>query len=178
MAALPTSTHTRNAHGYALLGVGRYEDAVREFEAYARIAPREPNPHDSLGEAYLKAGDAAKAVEAYSRALAVDATFAPSLNLRAWSLASLGRYDAALAEHVDKAHLRAVMLSRIGRYRDAADVLAGGESELTAQGDATNAGGVRLTAALLALERGDHARALRDIAAADTVFEGRASDSA
>ena len=176
VAALPSSTHTRNAHGYALLGAGRYEDAVREFEAYARIAPREPNPHDSLGEAYLKAGDAEKAVEAYSRALAVDPTFAPSLNLRAWSLASLGRYDAALAEHVDKAHLRAMMLSRVGRYREAADVLAGGESELTALGDAENAGGVRLTAALLALERGDHARALRDIAAAGTVFAGRASE--
>ena len=106
VAALPSSTHTRNAHGYALLGAGRYEEAVREFEAYARIAPREPNPHDSLGEAYLKAGDAEKAVEAYSRALAVDATFAPSRNLRAWSLALLGRYDDALAEHVDKAHLQ------------------------------------------------------------------------
>ena len=57
-AALPASSHTRNAHGYALLGAGRYEEAAREFEAYARIAPREPNPHDSLGEAYLKAGDA------------------------------------------------------------------------------------------------------------------------
>jgi eukaryotic-like serine/threonine-protein kinase len=175
VAALPSSTHTRNAHGYALLGAGRYEDAVREFETYARIAPREPNPHDSLGEAYLKAGDAEKAVEAYSRALAVDATFAPSLNLRAWSLAALGRYDAALAEHVDKAHLRAMMLSRVGRYREAADALARGESELKALGDGESAGGVRLTAALVALERGDAARALRDIAAADTVFAGRAN---
>ena len=176
VAVLPTSTHTRNAHGYALLGAGRYEDAVREFETYARIAPREPNPHDSLGEAYLKAGDAGKAVEAYSRALTVDATFAPSLNLRAWSLASLGRYDAALAEHVDKAQLRAMMLSRVGRYRESAEVLAGGESELRARGDATNAGGLRLAAALLALERGDHARALKDIASADAVFAGRAND--
>ena len=176
VAVLPTSTHTRNAHGYALLGVGRYEDAVREFEAYARIAPREPNPHDSLGEAYLKAGEAEKAIEGYSRALAVDATFAPSLNMRAWSLATLGRYDAALAERVDKAHLRAMMLSRVGRYREAADVLAGGESESRAQGDATNAGGMRLAAALLALERGDHARALREIAAANAVFAGRVSE--
>jgi len=39
-AALPASSHTRNTHGYALLEAGRYQEAAREFEAYARIAPR------------------------------------------------------------------------------------------------------------------------------------------
>ena len=162
-AAMPSSSQTRNAHGYALLGAGRYADAVREFEAYARIAPREPNPLDSLGEAYLKMGDAEKAIAAYSRALAIDPTFTPSINLRAWSHGVLGRYDAALADAIDYPHFRALLLARVGRYRDAAKVLADGETQAAAQGNHTRAGGLRHVAAMLAIERRDIARALRDV---------------
>jgi tetratricopeptide (TPR) repeat protein len=156
--------------------VGRYADAIREFEAYARIAPREPNPHDSQGEAYLKMGDAEKAVVAYSRALNVDPTFAPSHSLRAWSFAVLGRYDAALAEPVEQTHFRAMILARAGRYRDAARALADGEKQAAASGNPARTGGLRLIAAVLALERGDHAAALRDIPAANTLFEGHTGD--
>ncbi|HET9468374.1 MAG TPA: protein kinase, partial [Vicinamibacterales bacterium] len=159
-AALPSSSQTRNAHGYALLSAGRYAEAVREFEAYARIAPREPNPHDSLGEAHLKMGDAEKAAAAYSRALAIDPTFAPSLALRAWSLGVLGRYDAALADEIEYPHLRSLLLARVGRYREAAKVLAEGERQATAQGNHTRAGGLRHISAMLAIERGDTVRAL------------------
>lgn len=177
VAAVPSSSHTRNAHGYALLAAGRYPEAVREFEAYARVAPREPNPHDSLGEAYLKMGDAEKAVAAYSRALAVDSTFTPSRSLRAWSLAVLGQYDAALADPGEYRHLKALILSRVGRYREAAQVLADGESQAAARGDQTRVGGLRTVAALLAIERGDHAAALRDIAIADTFLAGQSADA-
>ena len=163
VAALPASSDTRNAHGYALLAVGRYAEAIREFEAYARIAPREPNPHDSMGEAYLRMGEAQKAVDAYSRALAIDPTFAPSHNLRAWSLAVLGRFDDALSEPVEQAQFRAVMLSRVGRYREAEQVLAEGEDQSATRGDVPRSGSLRLVSALFALERSDHARALRDI---------------
>jgi eukaryotic-like serine/threonine-protein kinase len=172
VAALPASSHARNAHGYALLAVGRHAEAVREFEAYARIAPREPNPHDSIGEAYLKMGDAEKAVANYSRALTVDPTFTPSHNMRAWSLAVLGRYDAALAEPVDQAQLRAVILSRAGRYREAEQLLAEGQTQSEARGDVPRSGSLRLVSALLAIERNDHARALRDIPIAVKRFSG------
>ena len=172
VAVLPLSTHTRNAHGYALLAVGRYAEAIREFEVYARMAPREPNPHDSIGEAYLRMGDAEQAVAAYSRALTIDATFTPSHNMRAWSLAVLGRYDAALAEPVDQAHLRGVILSRAGRYREAEQVLAEGQTQAAARGDVSRSGSLRLVVALLALERNDHARALRDIPVAVKRFSG------
>ena len=83
-------------YAYALLGAGRYEEALGEFEAYVRVAPREPNPFDSLGEAYLVMGAPDRAVESYSRALTIDPTFAGSHIGRAWSLASLGRYDDAI----------------------------------------------------------------------------------
>jgi tetratricopeptide (TPR) repeat protein/TolB-like protein len=169
-AALPASSHTRNSHGYALLGAGRYEEAAREFEAYARIAPREPNPHDSLGEAYLKAGDATKAAAAYARALAVDPTFPSSRTLHAWSLAVLGRYDEALAGPIESPAFKAMILSRVGRYRDAAQVLDEGEKGAIARSLPTRVAGLKMVSALLALERGDHARALRDIPAAGKFF--------
>ena len=73
--ALPTSGPTRNTYGYALINAGRYGDGLREFETYARLAPREPNPYDSMGEAYLLLGLPDKAVESYSRALSIDPTF-------------------------------------------------------------------------------------------------------
>jgi tetratricopeptide (TPR) repeat protein len=176
-AALPASSFTRNAYGYALLAAGRYAEAAREFEAYARIAPREPNPHDSLGEAYLKMGDAEKAVAAYSRALAVDPTFPPSHDLRAWSLAVLGRYDEALAEPTEHRHFKAMILSRVGRYREAARVLSDGEADAVARGDKTRAGGLRLIAALLAIERGDNARALRDLPVAAKFLTDQTPDA-
>ncbi len=175
-AALPSSSHTRNSHGYALLGAGRYEEAAREFEAYARIAPREPNPHDSLGEAYLKAGDAENAVAAYARALVVDPTFPSSRNLHGWALAMLGRYDDALTGSVDAPVYKAMILSRVGRYREATQLLDEGEKQSIAGGDVSMAGWSRAVSALLAIERGDHARALRDIPAAGKFFAGEPDD--
>ncbi|HEY0284587.1 MAG TPA: protein kinase [Vicinamibacterales bacterium] len=176
-AALPASSHTRNTHGYALLGAGRYQEAAREFEAYARIAPREPNPHDSLGEAYLKAGDAEKAVAAYARALAVDPTFPSSRTLHAWSLAVLGRYDAALAGPIESPAFKAMILSRTGRYREAAQVLDEAEKEVIARGNPARIAGLKMVSALLALERGDHTRAVRDVQAAGKFFAGEPDDA-
>jgi tetratricopeptide (TPR) repeat protein len=142
-----------------------------------RIAPREPNPHDSLGEAHLKMGDAEKAVAAYSRALAVDPTFPSSLNLRAWSLAVLGRYDVALDGPIPSPGFSAMILSRVGRYREAAQQLADSQKQSIARGDASNAGRSKLVSALLAIERGDHGRALGEIQAAAKLFAGEPVDA-
>ena len=56
------------------------------------------------------------------------------------------------------------MLSRVGRYREAQQVLDEGETQsISREATCTMAVGPGLSAALLAIERGDHARALRDI---------------
>jgi tetratricopeptide (TPR) repeat protein len=172
---LPMSTHTRNAHGYALLGAGRYAEAIAQFEVYARLAPREPNPSDSLGDAYLWMGHADKALDAYSRARTVDPTFT-SHNSRAWCLAVLGRYDEALAEPIDLMHYKAIILSRVGRYREAVQAIAAGETEARAGGDRPREGGLRLVAALLAIERKDPERALRVIRTVGATFAGQPID--
>ena len=68
-AAVPKSTLLRNLYAYTLLYVGRHEEAVTEFENNVRLASREPNSYDSLGEAYLVTGRPAKAIESYGRHL-------------------------------------------------------------------------------------------------------------
>ncbi len=70
--SLPTSAPLRNAYGYSLIKVGRYPEALRQFEEYATLAPREPNPYDSLAETYLRMGQPERAAERYARVLEID----------------------------------------------------------------------------------------------------------
>lgn len=70
--ALPASASTHSLYGYALLDAARYLEAVAEFEAYGRMAPREPGPLDSLGDAYLAMGDGERALGSYSGARSID----------------------------------------------------------------------------------------------------------
>jgi eukaryotic-like serine/threonine-protein kinase len=175
-AALPKSMVTRNLYAYALLGAGRYNEALGEFEAYARLAPREPNPYDSLGEAYLVMGDLDRAVESYTRALTIDPTFAGSHIGRAWSLASLGRYDDAIAQGSPRSLLanwssvRALVLSRVGRYREADQAIEAGRRQAELSESAGDWGNVLLVSSLLAIERGEYGRALRDCRSAERMF--------
>jgi serine/threonine protein kinase/tetratricopeptide (TPR) repeat protein len=125
--ALPHAGRLRNLYGYYLLDAGRYQEAIREFETYVRLNPDEPNPYDSLAEAYLISGQPDKALEKYARALEFDPNF--SHDGRAWAFAMLGRYDEALAERAEITNpefggttltfMDAFILSRVGRYREA-----------------------------------------------------------
>jgi TolB-like protein/Tfp pilus assembly protein PilF len=170
VAARPSNGRYRNNLGYGLLEAGRYEEAIREFETYARLAPREPNPYDSLGEAYLTMGDAVKAVDYYSRALTVDPRFVYAHNGRAWGLAMLGRYDEAIAENAPDAPLRAFVLSRAGRYADAERVLDAALLEPAVAESTSTRGSVSLLRALFALERRQYARTRQALREADTTY--------
>jgi tetratricopeptide (TPR) repeat protein/predicted Ser/Thr protein kinase len=175
-AALPQSMVTRNVYAYSLLGVGRYKEALGELEAYLRVAPREPNPYDSLGEAYLLMGAPDRAVESYSRALTIDPNFAGSHMGRAWSLAILGRYDDALLEKPPQyllanwSSVRALVLSRVGRYREADQAIEAGRREAEISENAGEQGNVFLLSSLLAIERAEYERALQDCGAAERMF--------
>jgi eukaryotic-like serine/threonine-protein kinase len=175
-AALPKSMVTRNEYAYALLGAGRYDEALGEFEAYLRVAPREPNPSDSLGEAYLVMGTPDRAVESYSRALTIDPTFAGSHIGRAWSLASLGRFDDAILEGLPQSLLaswssvRALVLSRVGRYREADQAIEAGRRDAEISENPGEQGNVFLVSSLLAIEREAYERALQDCRSAERMF--------
>lgn len=168
VAANPSSVLARNDHGYALFYVGRSAEAIRELETYARLAPREPNPYDSLGETYLMMGLPEKSLELYSRALVIDPKFYSGG--RAWVLAILGRYDEALIEQIGPQYLAAIVRARVGRHREAMDIIAGATRPAEAGADFGAAAGLHLLSSLLAIERRDYARALDEIRAAHAIL--------
>ena len=61
-----------NSLGYQLLGQGEKQAALRIFELNTREFPASSNAYDSLGEAYAKAGQKDRAIQAYSKALELD----------------------------------------------------------------------------------------------------------
>lgn len=61
-----------NAVGYELLAAKRFDEAIAVFKLNAEAFPESGNVHDSLGEAYMAAGDRAKAIESYEKAVQRD----------------------------------------------------------------------------------------------------------
>jgi TolB-like protein/predicted Zn-dependent protease len=163
VAARPSSNLLRNTYGYALLEAGRYADAIREFEMYAQQAPREPNPYDSLGEAYLNSGSAEKALESYSRALNVDPRFSSARIGRAWALGMAGNHDQALAEDPPDTATKSFILSRAGRYADAVNVLTAGRLDTEVSKSFSNQGSFSLLLSLFAVERRQYAAAREEL---------------
>jgi len=167
---LPASGSLKNSYGYALLANGRPADALREFQTYARLAPREPNPYDSMGEAYLNLGLPEKAAESYAHALSIDPTFIESRTGEAFARAMLGRYDEAIALDPPVSSIKALLLSRAGRYREAARVMAAAPKGLDTMIGVFSEAITNLMSALFALERGDHVRAMREAESATHVI--------
>jgi tetratricopeptide (TPR) repeat protein len=65
----PFDEGTLNDLGYRLLAMGRIRDAIAVFEINVDAYPASANVYDSLGEAYLMAGDRVSAVRNYRRSL-------------------------------------------------------------------------------------------------------------
>ena len=61
-----------NRRGYELIRKGDVQGAIRVFQQNVEAHPESANVYDSLGEAYVEAGDTARAVENYRRALAIN----------------------------------------------------------------------------------------------------------
>ncbi len=58
-----------NQLGYVLLGTDRLEEAIAVFEVNVEAHPDAANAHDSLGEAYMAAGDEERSEASYKRSL-------------------------------------------------------------------------------------------------------------
>jgi serine/threonine protein kinase/tetratricopeptide (TPR) repeat protein len=181
--AIPASGPLRNMYAYTLLWQGRYAEALRELEEYQRLRPDEPNPLDSLAEAYLYTGQPEKALEKYAGALELNPTFSNSHAGRAFAYAMLGRFGEALGELDREAevlvesdlpltfnlYVKAFLLSRVGRHREAEDRIRDGMALATELGDTSSEVAFHLLRARMASERGDlgevresveHARAI------------------
>jgi tetratricopeptide (TPR) repeat protein len=164
VTVLPASPQMRNRYASALTEAGRFEEAVREFEQYARLSPREPNPFDSLGGVYLALGAPAKAIDSYSRALAIDPGF-PSGTGLAYAFGMLGRYEEAIAARPSIVHVHALLVSRTGRYAEAQRILRSGLALAQIDDNMFIVAGLHLTSAVLSLERRDYAAVQREVAA-------------
>jgi serine/threonine protein kinase len=155
-----------NMRGYSLLEEGQFDQAVEQFQGVVNQSPGDANAWDSLGEGYLASGLPDKALDAYSRALAIDSTFEASILGRGLALAALGRYDEALDNAARDFRTRAFLLSRVGRYREAAEVLDKGSHSDEAE---VNADALLISAWLL-VEQKQHARALEQVRAAEAAL--------
>jgi CubicO group peptidase (beta-lactamase class C family) len=63
---------TLNRLGYMLLSAGKTPDAIAVFQRNVLEYPQSGNVYDSLGEAYLKAGQKGKAIQNYEKSLQLD----------------------------------------------------------------------------------------------------------
>jgi len=72
-----------NGLGYWLLRANRVQDAIAIFELNVAEYPDASNPYDSLGEAYLAAGDTARAVSSYEKSVELDPGNANGLSVLA-----------------------------------------------------------------------------------------------
>lgn len=63
---------TLNTRGYELLADGKVTQAIAVFRLYVYLYPESANAYDSLGEAYMVAGDTALAIENYEKSLELD----------------------------------------------------------------------------------------------------------
>ena len=61
-----------NGLGYRLLAANKITEAIAVLKLNVEAYPNSANVYDSLGEAYLAAGDKASAIENYKKALAID----------------------------------------------------------------------------------------------------------
>jgi cytochrome c-type biogenesis protein CcmH/NrfG len=63
---------TLNGLGYMLLSADKTSDAIAVFQRNVHEYPQSGNVYDSLGEAYMKAGQKELAIQNYEKSLQLD----------------------------------------------------------------------------------------------------------
>lgn len=63
-----------NTIGYSLLQAGKIKEAIEIFKLNVAAFPSSGNVYDSLGEAYMKAGNKELAIENYKKSIEIDPT--------------------------------------------------------------------------------------------------------
>ncbi|HKI84855.1 MAG TPA: tetratricopeptide repeat protein [Candidatus Krumholzibacteria bacterium] len=91
----PTRVMCHNQLGYLYLQKGDYAAAIANLRRYAYYAENQPNPHDSLGEAYEAAGHYDEAIGEYLKALEIRPSFYHSAVHLSSALAITGQIERA-----------------------------------------------------------------------------------
>src|SRR5262249_36370378 len=160
-----------NLLGYAQLTTNRIDTALQSFEGYVKLRPSEANALDSLAEGYLVAGRPADAVSTFNAA--VERGYGNGHSGAAIARAALGRYDEALSERQVGATERAVLLSRVGRYREAEQALTTLRGLYESNGWKEGIVSVHLAIATYHLERNRCQETRREVATAEDVLRPR-----
>ncbi len=92
----PELPEALNLIGYAESELGHWHGAEEAFEKYTFLNRHQANPHDSLGEHYLRTGRYRKALDQFEMALEMKPDFAWAHYHLALVNAELGRWDAAI----------------------------------------------------------------------------------
>ncbi len=91
----PSQVMCHNQLGYLYLQKGDYTSAIANLRRYAYYAENQPNPHDSLGEAYEAAGHYDEAIGEYLKALEIRPSFYHSAVHLSSALAITGQIERA-----------------------------------------------------------------------------------
>jgi len=95
LALDPNRVMCHNQLGYLYLDKDDFPTAIANLQRYAYYADDQPNPHDSLGEAYQAAGQYDKAIQEYVKALEIRPSFYQSAVHLATALAITGQIERA-----------------------------------------------------------------------------------
>lgn len=125
-----------NELGYIYLRQGDLEVATRLFELNVEQFPEASNPYDSLGEAYLEAGDSTRAIANYRKSLELNPAndnarriLAERLGVEAEATA-VEVPDAALASYVGRYELHPGFVIEITREESGLYAQATGQNRL------------------------------------------------
>lgn len=88
-----------NARGVTYLNLQRLDSAISDFKACIQQLPENALPYFNLGNAYRLQKKLPEAIDAYSRAISLNAVYTAAYNNRGISYSELKKYDRALLDY-------------------------------------------------------------------------------
>jgi tetratricopeptide (TPR) repeat protein len=87
---------------YALLKLGRFDEAISEYEKVLSAQPRNAVAHNDLGIALLQKGKVDEAINHFNRALQIDPGYAPAMNNLKLTLAEKQKLQNRTRQNTEK----------------------------------------------------------------------------
>ena len=102
----PTYAEAHNNLGNALLGSGRLDEAIAEYQKALEIEPDYAEAHNNLGNALVRRGRIDEAIAEYQKALKIKPDYAEAHYNLGNALIDRGRFDEAIAEYQKALEIR------------------------------------------------------------------------
>ena len=132
-------------YAFYLQTMGRHEEAITTVHQAVKLDPLSPWYICEEGRILFRARQYEKAIERYQRALELDPRYVPALGRMSDAYGQLGKYEDALAyvqrmqqvlgEKNTSPRWRAEIYARMGRTREATEILRNAEKNGTLDGD-------------------------------------------